>query len=277
MHKTIILGLTFGFAAGLMGCQGNSPSQTASEKLIEEPAATSNIQIKSLADNVWLHTSYYEFPGGDKALSNGLAVANGDELILIDTAWGELATKALVEKLKAETGLTIKKAVITNFHYDRLAGVDYLEEQGVTIFTHPDTPGLSAALGTPIPNTSVASLKEPGSRRAIGPIEIAYPGPAHSPENLVVYIKASQILFGGSAVRGPKHTSLGNIADADLSKWGPSLNWVKSTYKDTRMVVPSHGQVGNVKLLDHTLKILARTVNAQNKASDDVPEAPSKP
>ena len=242
----------------LAGCDVVAP------KGAEETQNHIPVTIEKLADGVWMHTSHYEFPGGAKVPSNGLAVADGDSLILIDTAWGEIATQSLVNDLEEQTGLPVTKAVITHFHYDRLAGVDWLESRGVTIFTHPDTPAKSAALGTPVPNTSVAALKTPHSRTSIGPVEVAYPGPGHTSDNLVAYVKDAHILFGGCAVRAANHTGLGNVADADLSAWGPSLAWTKAVYKDAQIVVPSHGNPGNAKLLDHTMGLLAKTVNAKS-------------
>ena len=259
-HKTLFHTSLLQMALALMAvvCVAACTPQTT-----ETPVDNSSVTLEKLAENVWLHTSFYEFPGGAKVPSNGIAVKDGDTLILVDTAWGEIATQTLAAKLKAETGLDISKVVITHFHYDRLAGVDWLEAQGATVFTHPDTAAKSAALGTPVPNTSVAELAEPHARTALGPLEIAYPGPGHTEDNLVVYVKDANILFGGCAVRAANHTSMGNVADANLSAWGPSLAWVKAVYKDTQIVVPSHGAAGNAKLLDHTLGLLAKTVNAQ--------------
>lgn len=249
-------------ALALSACDGEEAAPTAETLDGQKPV------IEKLADGVWMHTSHYEFPGGAKVPSNGLAVADGEGLILIDTAWGELATKNLVEDLETQTGLPVTKAVITHFHYDRLAGVDWLEDRGVTIFTHPDTPAKSAALGTPVPNTSVAALQEPRSRTLIGPVEVAYPGPGHTPDNLVAYVKGANILFGGCAVRAAHHSSMGNTADANLIEWGPGIAWVKSVYKDAEIVVPSHGTPGNAKLLDHTLALLAKTEQSAEPAPE---------
>ena len=136
-------------------------------------------------------------------------------------------------------------------------------------FTHPDTPQLSARIGTPVPNQTVAGLKEPQSRTSLGPIEIIYPGDAHTPGNLMVYIKDKDILFGGCMVRNAKTETMGDISNANLSNWGPSLNWVKQTYPNTKIVIPCRGQVGTAALLDHTLAVLAKTVNAKNESESE--------
>ena len=190
----------------------------------------------------------------------------------MDTAWGELATQALLEKLKTETNKDVSKLVITNHHYDRLAGVDLLERKGVTVFTHPDTPGLSAAKSTPIPDTSVAALKKPGSRTKSGPIEIAYPGPGHTSDNLVVYVPQAKILFGGGLIRGKDQSSLGNITDANIKAWPQSLRWTLQTYGGASLVVPSHGQGADINLAKTTLALLAKRINAKTDQAQDKSE-----
>ncbi len=256
----------FGFICvfGLAACQAETQNDA-----VETDKTPSPVQITNLADGVWMHTSHYDLPGAGKVPSNGLVVKDGEELILVDTAWGEIETKALVEDIETQTGLPVTKVIITHFHYDRLAGVDWLEDRGATTFAHPKTAGLTAALGTPVPNTSVAALEKLGARTSMGPVEIAYPGPAHTEDNLMVYVKGSKILFGGCAVRAANHSGMGNTADADLSKWPTSLQWAKITYKDAAMVVPSHGQPGDLSLIDHSLRLLAKRVNADAKSNPE--------
>ncbi len=235
-----------------------APNDTAFKKTETETSITLN----KLADGVWMHTSAYRFPGGSLIPSNGLAIIDGDGLILVDTAWTALGTVELARQLKAASGLDIKKVVITHFHSDRIAGVDWLEAQGAEIYTHPQTPALAAQAGPPVPNSSVKELGKLGARVNLGPIEVGYPGSAHSPDNLVVYVKEAHILFGGCMIRAADSQKLGNLTDADLSHWPTSLQWVRAIYKDSQIVVPGHGNPGDKTLLSHTAALLARTVNS---------------
>jgi len=84
-----------------------------------------------------VHTSNYTVPGRKPIPSNGLIVDNGDELIMVDTAWGEKATESLLAKIETEIGKPVKKLIITHHHLDKLAGVDVMEFSGVEVFTHP--------------------------------------------------------------------------------------------------------------------------------------------
>lgn len=225
------------------------------------------VTVSKIADNVWVHTTNYSLPGQSPIPVNGLIVVDGDDVILIDGAWGELATLSLLEKVKSETGKTVTKMIVTHHHMDRTAGVDVAEWQGVQIFTHPDTPGLAAQNGFPAPNTSVAALKAPKSRTLVGSIEVAYPGPGHAQDNLVVYIPSAEILYAGCAVRGAGSQTLGNTADADMETWAASLQWVKATYPKAKIVVPGHGKGANLSLVDATLAL----INAETAEADEAP------
>lgn len=247
----------------------------------EQPSQLSKnypIALQKIAEGVWVHTSNYTVPGRKPISSNGLIVEDGDELIMVDTAWGEKATESLLEKVETVIGKPVTKLIITHHHLDKIVGVDVIEFAGVEVFTHPLTPIKAANAGYPVPNTSVTALKEPKSRTKVGSVELAYPGAAHTEENLVVYIPAHKILYGGCAVKGAEANTMGNLSDANIKAWPASLNWVKATYPETQVVVPGHGKGADLSLIDKTLAMVAAKVNADAKAAEAAEtEAPAMP
>ncbi len=258
-------------ALALSACGG---AETPAASLTDKPAdsfltqlqADHPVTLSKIADNVWVHTTNYTLPGQNPTPVNGLVVVDGDDVILVDGAWGELATLSLLEKIKVETGKAVTKMVVTHHHMDRTAGVDVAEWQGIQVFTHPDTPRLAAESGFPVPNTSVSALKEPGARTKIDSVELAYPGPGHTSDNLVVYIPSADILYGGCAVRGAGSKTLGNTNDADLATWAESLKWMKATYPNAKIVVPGHGKGANLSLVDATLALITEASGAEDAA-----------
>lgn len=226
------------------------------DMLLETIRAAHPVTLSKIADNVWVHTTLYRVPGQQAIPSNGLAVLDGDEIILVDGAWGEMATLSLIAQVEDELDAPVKKMIVTHHHADRTAGVDAAELKGVEIFTHPDTPGLAFRAGFPVPNTTVAELKEAGSRIRVGAIEVAYPGPGHAQDNLVAYVPDANVLYGGCAIRGADSDNAGNISDADLERWQQSVAWMKAAYPDTALVVPGHGKGGDLSLLDQTIQIV---------------------
>jgi metallo-beta-lactamase class B VIM len=262
--RFLILG---GAALGLLACGGkNTP---APDTLLSEIITAHPVNLQKIAEGVWVHSSAYRFPGAALVPSNGLVVEDGDALILVDTAWGELATLALLAKIESEIGKPVKKLIVTHHHYDRLAGVDILEARGAEVFSHPQTANLSAARGTPVPNTSVSALSAPKSRSKLGPVEIAYPGKGHAPDNIIVYVPSAAVLFAGGLVRGADQKTLGNTATASIEDWASSLAWMSAVYKDAKFVVPGHGKGGDASLPRLTLRLLAATVNAQEAGGEE--------
>jgi len=251
-------------AAGiwLTACGGEKSPETPDKTVVTEVAETTKsesqhpVSLHKLTDGVWYHKTDYTFPDGGKVPSNGLLVEDGDGLILVDTAWGEQATKDLLRLIKKEIGKPVTKLIITHHHYDRLAGVDILESEGVAVFTHPDTPRRSMALGTPTPDRAVPALTDKGSRVKVGVVEVAYTGPGHAEENLVVFVPEANILFGGCMIRGKNFKTMGNTNDADLNAWPDSLAWTKNTFARTAIIVPGHGKPDTIGLIDHTLELL---------------------
>lgn len=254
--------LTVGALTVLTACSSAETTAPETDTFLTALAADYPVSFAKIADNVWVHTTNYRLPGQKPITSNGLVVKDGDDVILVDGAWGELATVALLEAVKAEAGAPVTKMIITHHHPDRVSGVDAAEREGIEVFTHADTPALAAKAGYAVPNTSVAALDAPRSRTKVGAIEIAFPGAAHAPDNLVVYVADAGVLYMGCALRGAGVTSLGNLSDADLKSWPGALAWTKATYKDAKIVVPGHGRGGDLSLIDATLSLLAAKVNA---------------
>lgn len=57
------------------------------------------VRLYQIADGVWSHIATQSFDGAVYP-SNGLIVRDGDELLLIDTAWGAKNTAALLAEIE---------------------------------------------------------------------------------------------------------------------------------------------------------------------------------
>lgn len=252
--KSLVLSLACltagGFAAAIAVAQPADSSVPA-----DDPAA-GGIEIRKIRPGVWIHTSWYTYPGDVRFPSNGLIVRAGDDLLLVDTAWGEQRTRELLDRIKSDIGLPLRNAIVTHSHYDRVAGIDVLESRGVEVYAHPMTTKRTVGQGTPVPDKSLTGLDAPGTIVRFGSVEIFYPGPGHAPDNLMVWVPSQAVLFAGCAVRSAASGSLGSISDADLGKWPSAIHGAKARYKEAKVVVPGHGESGGAELLDHTLSLL---------------------
>ena len=70
------------------------------------------VRLYQIADGVWSHIATQSFDGAVYP-SNGLIVRDGDELLLIDTAWGAKNTAALLAEIEKQIGLPVTRAVST--------------------------------------------------------------------------------------------------------------------------------------------------------------------
>ena len=85
-----------------------------------------------------------------------------------------------------------------------------------------------------------------------GPVELFYPGAAHSTDNLVVYVPSANVLYGGCAVHELSSTSAGNVADADLAEWPTSVERIQKHYPEAEVVIPGHGSTGRSQTCSST-------------------------
>lgn len=215
---------------------------------------TPDLRVEALAPGVWLHTSWRVLDNGVRFPSNGLLVRDGDRLLLIDTAWGEAPTAALLDFAADTLGLPVGRAFSTHWHADRLGGAPVLQARGVPFFAHPRTVAAAEANGLPVPE-AIDSLAA-GEAAAFGPVDVFYPGPGHTADNTMVWLPAERVLVGGCAVKSAAATGLGYTGDADVAAWPEAVRRAQAQYPDVRWVVPGHGAVGGAGLLAHTLVLL---------------------
>jgi len=214
--------------------------------------ADGNLDIKPLAPGVWLHTSWQTTATWGLVPSNGLIVREADHVVVIDTAWGAAPSRALLAWIDRELQLPVTRLIVTHFHDDRLGGWEVFAERGTRIVASEQT--LALAKVEPTAAFDLYRLS-PGEKLTNGTLEILYPGPAHAPDNVVVWVPASRILAGGCAVRSAASGGLGNLSHASVADWAASIARVHAAYPDARLVLPGHGDAGGPELLDHTREL----------------------
>jgi len=108
-----------------------SETNTSTDSFLTSVKKDYPITLSKIADNVWVHTSNYRIPGQAPIPVNGLVIVDGDDVVLADAAWGELATVSLLETVKDEIGKPVTKLITTHHHADRTMGVDAAEREGI--------------------------------------------------------------------------------------------------------------------------------------------------
>jgi glyoxylase-like metal-dependent hydrolase (beta-lactamase superfamily II) len=225
-------------------------------------AADGTLDIKPLAPDVWLHTSWQTTATWGLVPSNGLIVREADQVVVIDTAWGAAPSRQLLAWIDRELQLPVTRLIVTHFHDDRLGGWEVFTERGTRIVASAQT--LVLAKVEPTPAFDLYRLS-PGEKLASGTLEILYPGPAHAPDNIVVWLPAHRIIAGGCAVRAMASGGLGNLSHASVVDWAASIARVQAAYPEAHIVIPGHGDAGGPELLTHTHALAVTALNRQTE------------
>ena len=215
------------------------------------------LEIKKIADDVFLHTSYKELPDYGLISSNGLVVINGKDAYIIDTPWPDGDTEKLVQWI-ADSGFVLKASLSTHFHDDRAAGIAYLNQHHIDTYASVLTNQYLADAGSP-----VATKTFTGKTFSLldGVIEVFYPGPGHTYDNVVVWLPQTHTLVGGCLIRSLAANDMGNTTDGSLNDWATSVKNIIDAFPEIESVIPGHGSIGGIDLLTHT-QALARNFSS---------------
>lgn len=268
----------FALAILLAGSACATPSQTPEPPAPTDTEATpsepdTKVSLARLSDTVWLHTSTRELEGVGSFPSHGLLVEHPDGGLLIDSAWGQTATIELLEQIERELGKRPRAAIVTDFHDDRAGGTAALEAAGIDVWSSPGIISRLRGASQPAPAHALEESSWAGKLADVS-VEVWFPGAGHSPENLVVWLPDQRVLFGGCLLRPYESRGLGNVADADLDAWGPTLKAVRERYGTAQTVVPSHGNVGGPEILGHSLALVE--IGLAARATERGEQVPTK-
>lgn len=215
-------------------------------------ATDGTMDIRRLAEGVYLHTSYGQIPGYGYYPSNGLVIVEDGSAYIIDTPWPVKDTPRLLAWIDAR-GYTAVASVSTHFHADRSSGIATLNEHGVHTHASSLTNQLLRESGKP---EATHSFDAEGFWLLPDRIYVWHPGEGHSPDNVVVWLPRNKMIAGGCLVRSLDTQSTGNTTDANLTQWPASIGRVEARFPDAQRVVPGHGEPGGRELLAHTRRIL---------------------
>jgi metallo-beta-lactamase class B len=211
-----------------------------------------DIQLIRLTDNTIIHRSFRQMEEYGRVPANGLIYIVDSMCLIFDTPFTVKTTTRLMDYLTEDMGLSIQGVVINHFHEDCMAGIDSVHARSIPTYAYKRTLALATAEGLTAPTQKFGKRK----RLKIGEQEVInyYPGPAHSPDNIVSYIPAEGVLFGGCMLKA-MNAGKGNLADASVDRWSKSIRKVKKQFPEAKTLVPGHGRQGGPELLDYTIQL----------------------
>jgi glyoxylase-like metal-dependent hydrolase (beta-lactamase superfamily II) len=236
--------------------------------------ATVDMRPVRLAEGAW-------FVQGEAALgsaanqnfiSNAGFVVTPAGVVVIDALGSPPLARRLLQEIRRITPQPIRYVIATHYHADHIYGLQVFKEAGATILAHVGARDYLASdgarqrlaasrqdlfpwidentrlvepdrwLGVPDPKAET-TLELGGMRLLIRPV-----GPAHSPEDLVVYLPDRGVLYGGDIVfRG----RIPFVGQADSRAWIAALNQLLAL--KPKVLVPGHGAASTDPAADITL------------------------
>jgi metallo-beta-lactamase class B len=235
---------------------GNSPDAGppplvpgASVPVLTDPKGSGIVEVTVLDLQTLVHrsTSAQGIP------SNGLIAVTGRGLLLVDTAWTEPETEALLKWGDERLGRPWIGAVITHDHADRDGGLGALQRRHIPIAALDLTVAKLAKRGvqgvTTLFTAGAGTFKDPRG------FEAFYPGPGHASDNIV--LRFPTVLYGGCLIKSMVAKDLGFTGDANLASWPEAIRRVSARYPKAT-IVPGHGPIDPTSgAFQHTLDLLA--------------------
>jgi metallo-beta-lactamase class B len=247
----------------------------ANEKIIN---LNEDLSVTEIEKDVFVVT--HSFPWSSNSL---LIRASNSDCILVNTLCDNQGAKLLIDWMKNNYGDVNLVAINTGFHVDNLGGNEFLLNRGIAVYGSNLTAKLIAERGQTEKNRLLEGFKSPENRKyydayknltfmppnrifdineglhlKIGDedVNVFYPGPSHTTDNVVVYFPKRKVLFGGCMIKSLDSKNLGYTADADLKGWSKATRIVLEKYGEAKIVIPGHGNMGDIQLIKHTIQLL---------------------
>ena len=199
-----------------------------------------NLVIENLAENVFLHISYFTSEKWGKVACNGVIFKSEDEVVVVDTPTDDDASRELITWIQDEWKCKVVAVVATHFHEDCVGGLNEFHKRRIPLFSHQKTKEKAKSQGLPVPQTGFPDYYEieVGNKFVIN----RFFGPGHTSDNIISYFPSSNALFAGCLIKSVG-AGKGNLADADTIAWSETVARILKEYGDV-LVVPGHGKSG---------------------------------
>ena len=222
--------------------------------LLESLVLSAEPEVVKLAEGV------YGFIGKEGAANSGFVVTE-EGVIVIDTQGPKDLALRLKKKIRETTDKPILYVINTHFHGDHTYGNQYFKE-AKEIIAHENTKknliekdkenrdqfkrffGEKSLEGFEL-TLPTKTIKDTFTLQAGGKtIKLAYLGKGHTDGDIIIYLPAERVIFGGDLLYKDRLPWLG---DAYISEWIETLDKLKVF--DAGIYVPGHGGVGDFDIL----------------------------
>lgn len=213
---------------------------------------TDDLLITQISKNSFEHTSYLQTQDFGNVPCNGLIVSNSNEAIIFDTPTSDKGSEELIKWLKDTLHYKINAVIPTHFHNDCLGGLKVFDKYNIPSYAYFKTIDFARENNFPIPKNS---FKDPlilkvGNQSIIS----KFLGEGHTRDNIVGYFPSENIMFGGCLIK-ELNANKGYLGDSNVDAWSDTVEKIKKEFPNVKIIIPGHGEYGNKKLLDYTIKL----------------------
>ncbi|QWE23781.1 MBL fold metallo-hydrolase [Polynucleobacter sp. AP-Elch-400A-B2] len=188
-------------------------------------------------------------------ISNAGFVVTPKGVVVVDALGSPALAKKLIVEIKKLTSKKIVAVIVTHYHADHVYGLQEFKQVGAKIYAQGEGRNYissetakqrliaSRTDFAPWVNASTHLISadvwiDQSFTLTVGGIEfkISRVGPAHAPEDLIIYVPSEKVLFAGDLVFRGRIPFVGN---ADSKGWLQALNEIESL--NPSIVIPGHG------------------------------------
>lgn len=213
---------------------------------------TDDLIITQISKNAYEHTSYLQTQDFGKVPCNGLVVSDSKEVIIFDTPTNDKSSEELIKWLTDQLHFKIKAIIPTHFHDDCLGGLKAFHDHHIPSYANFKTIAFAKEKGFAVPQNGFKdALKLKVGKETV---TARFFGEGHTKDNVVGYFPSENILFGGCLIK-ELEANKGYLGDANVEAWSNTVEKIKKGYPNVKLVIPGHGERGDVKLLDYTINL----------------------
>lgn len=244
---------------------------TAATALNAPPGKTAlpPMQPEQVSKSAWFvqGLSALGTPENQNFISNAGFVITDDGVVVIDALGSPALATRLMEEIRKLTPKPVTHVIVTHYHADHIYGLQAFQKVGAKIIAHSASRAYlnsqTAALRLEVSRTDLAPwidnntrilpadewISGPGERTIGGVRLVLLPvGPAHTAEDMAVYLPEEKVLFAGDLVF---RNRIPFVGEANSGHWIEALDALLRL--DAAAVVPGHGPVSHEPRTDMEL------------------------
>ncbi len=218
----------------------------------KEVYKSDNLIVTQMTENSFVHTSFKQTNDFGNVPCNGIFLKNEDEIVVFDTPINNKSAEELIKWIKETLHCEINAIIPTHFHDDCLGGLQAFHDNGIPSYAYFKTTERAFENNFTLPQNSFKDslVIKVGHLTTI----TKFFGEGHTKDNVVTYIPSEDLLFGGCLIKALDATK-GYLDDANVDEWSVTVAKIKKQFPNLKTVVPGHGDFGDTKLLDYTIKL----------------------